>query len=151
MSRNNIDERIVEMQFQNRQFEEGVHTSIKSLSALKQSLNFDGAEKSLQNLERSTRHFSMDGLAGAVEAVSGKFSAMEVVAITALQRITNKAIDTGERLVKSLSVDQIMSGFNKYTDKTKSVNTIMNATGESIDYVNERLDKMKLAIISPTW
>lgn len=142
MSRNNIDERIVEMQFQNRQFEEGVHTSIKSLSALKQSLNFDGAEKSLQNLERSTRHFSMDGLAGAVEAVSGKFSAMEVVAITALQRITNKAIDTGERLIKSLSVDQIMSGFNKYTDKTKSVNTIMNATGESIDYVNERLDKL---------
>lgn len=138
----NVDQRIVEMEFQNGQFEKGVHTSIESLEALKKSLDFDGAEKGLANLERSTRHFSMDGLTGAIEAVSGKFSAMEIVAITALQRITNKAMDAGERLIKSLSVDQISSGFSKYTDKTKSVNTIMNATGEEIDYVNERLDKL---------
>lgn len=137
-----IDERIVEMEFQNAQFERGVQTSIKSLDALKKGLDLEGAEKGLDNLSRSANRFSMSGLTGAIEAVSGKFTAMEVVAITALQRITNQAMDAGERLIKSLSVDQITAGFSKYTDKTKSVNTIINATGKGIDYVNERLDKL---------
>lgn len=141
MSRS-IDERIVELEFQNGQFEKGVQTSIRSLNELKKSLDFDGAEKGLDDLKRSAEHFSMDGLSTAIEAVSGKFSAMEIVAISALNRITNQAMAAGERLVKSLSFDQISAGFSKYTDKTKSVNTIMNATGKDIDYVNERLDKL---------
>ena len=137
-----IDERIVEMEFQNAQFERGIQTSIKSLDALKKGLDLEGAEKGLDNLSRSANRFSMSGLTGAIEAVSGKFTAMEVVAITALQRITNQAMDAGERLIKSLSIDQITAGFSKYTDKTKSVNTIVNATGKDVDYVNERLEKL---------
>lgn len=139
---NNIDKRIVEMQFQNEQFERGIDTSVKSLDRLKESLRMDGAERGLDNLQRSADHFSMSGMIGAVEAVGQKFSALEMIAIGALTRIGSRAADVGINMAKSLSIDQISAGFTKYADKTKSMNTIMNATGESVDTVNGYLEKL---------
>ena len=78
----------------------------------------------------------------ALESLNSKFSAVEVMGVTALMRITNQAMDTGEKLVKSLSIDQVTSGWNKYAQKTASVQTIMNATGKSITKVNGYLEKL---------
>lgn len=138
----NIDQRIVEMQFQNEQFERGVNTSIQSLERLKKSLNFDGAEKGLDNIQRSASRLSFDGLGNAVETVGEKFTALAETAVGALARIGQQAVDAGVNLAKSLSLDQINAGFDKYAEKTKSVNTIMNATGESAAFVEERLAKL---------
>lgn len=93
-------------------------------------------------LSDAGKNFSLDGVANGIEVVQQKFTALEIMGITALQRITNQAITTGENLVKSLSLDQIGQGFGKYEQKTTSVQTIVNATGESIDSVSEKLAKL---------
>ena len=137
-----IDQRVVEMRFDNKHFENNVSTTMSTLDKLKQKLNLDGATRGLENINNATKNVKMDGLASAVENVSMKFSALQVMGVTALANITNKAVDAGERLVKSLSVDQIMAGWNKYGQKTSSVQTIMNATGLEIEEVNKYLDKL---------
>ena len=137
-----IDERVVSMQFDNAQFERNARTSINTLGQLKDSLNFDGASKGLNEVNSAAKGIDMSVLMNSVETVSSKFSAMQVVAITALSNITNSAINAGKQLVKSLSVDQITAGWTKYEQKTASVQTIMNATGLSIDEVSNYLDKL---------
>lgn len=137
-----IDQRIVEMQFDNNQFERGAKQSIETLDKLDKSLDLRESAKNLTALSDAGKNFNMDGVASGIEIVQQKFSALEIMGITALQRITNQAITTGENLVKSLSLDQIGEGFGKYEQKTTSVQTIVNATGESIDSVSEKLAKL---------
>ena len=137
-----VDQRVVEMRFDNAKFEKNVQQSINSLNALNESLKFEGAEKGFAEVEKASEKVDFDKMHGAVGKLQERFSALEVVGITAMVRITNKAIDTGEKLVKSLSIDQVMSGWNKYAQKTASVQTIMNATGKSITKVNSYLSKL---------
>ena len=137
-----VDQRVVEMQFDNAKFEKNVQQSIDSLNRLDKSLKFKGAEKGFENIENASAKVDFDKMQGALENLSGKFSALEVIGTTALVKITSKAIDTGEKLVKSFSVDQVTSGWNKYAQKTASVQTIMNATGKSINKVNQYLEKL---------
>ena len=137
-----IDSRVVEMQFNNKQFERDVSTTMSTLDRLKRSLNLDGASKGLDSVSAAAKNVDMSGLSGAVETVRIKFSALEVMAVTALANITNSAINTGKQLVKSLTIDQVTAGWGKYEEKTASVQTIMNATGKSIDEVNEYLDRL---------
>lgn len=137
-----IDERVVEMRFDNAQFERNTRQSIKTLNALNESLKLEGAEKSFEKIEDASAKVDFDKMQSALESLNSKFSAVEVIGVTALMRITNQAMDTGEKLVKSLSIDQVTSGWNKYAQKTASVQTIMNATGKSITKVNSYLDKL---------
>lgn len=137
-----IDERVVEMRFDNAQFERNTRQSIKTLNALNESLKLEGAEKSFEKIEDASAKVDFDKMQSALESLNSKFSAVEVMGVTALMRITNQAMDTGEKLVKSLSIDQVTSGWNKYAQKTASVQTIMNATGKSITKVNGYLEKL---------
>ena len=137
-----IDERVVEMRFDNKQFESNVATSMSTLDKLKRSLKFDGASKGLEDINSAAKRVNMDGLGGAVESVKAKFSALDVVAVTALANITNSAVNAGKRLISSLTIDQVTAGWSKYEQKTASVQTIMNATGKSIEAVNGYLDKL---------
>ena len=137
-----IDERVVEMRFDNKQFESNVATSMSTLDKLKQKLNLPSASKGLEDLGAAAKKVDMSGLGSAVESVQAKFSALDVVAVTALANITNSAVNAGKNLVKSLTIDQVTAGWNKYEQKTASVQTIMNATGKSIDEVNAYLDKL---------
>lgn len=134
-----IDERVVSMQFDNRQFESNVKTSMSTIEKLKQSLNFNGVSKGLKDLEHTSKRYNcFTPLADGIDAVKVKFTATQVFIASALHDLYN----TAKRLIKSLSVDQITSGWSKYTQKTSSVQTIMNATGKSIDEVNAYLDKL---------
>lgn len=138
-----IDQRIVEMQFNNQQFESNVKDSISSLDRLKEALSFGPSERNLEALDEASNSFLGDnGVGGVIATLTTKFSALEIVGIRVLQRLTDSAINYGKRMVKSLSVDQITAGFTKYKDKTESVQTIINATGKDIDYVSEVLDKL---------
>ena len=137
-----IDERVVSMQFDNKQFESNVQTSLSTLDRLKRALRLDGAAKGFDNIDSAAKNVNMSPLANAVDTVRVKFSALEVMAVTALANITNSAVNAGIQLVKSLSVDQIAAGWNKYGQKTSSVQTIINSTGKSIDEVNKYLDKL---------
>lgn len=137
-----IDERVVSMQFDNRQFERNVSTSMSTLDKLKQKLNFTGASKGLEDINNTASKMNMSVLSNAVDTVRERFSALEIMGVTALANITNSAINTGKQLVKSLSVDQITAGWSKFEQKTSSVQTIMNSTGMSIEEVNDVLSQL---------
>lgn len=137
-----VDQRVVEMRFDNAQFEKNTRESIKTLDRLQEKLQFKDVDKGFENIEKAQRNVSFDEMEGALDTLKVKFNALDVMAVAALTNITNKIVDTGERLVKSLSVDQVASGWNKYIEKTSNVQTIMNATGESIDNVNGYLNKL---------
>lgn len=137
-----VDERVVEMRFDNAQFEKNVHQTMQSLEKLNDSLRLDGAEKGFEKIGDASAKVDFDEMQGALDDLSGKFSAVEVMGVAALSHITRQAIDTGERLVKSLSLDQVTSGWSKYAQKTASVQAIMNATGKSIAKVNGYLSKL---------
>ena len=137
-----IDEKVVEMKFDNSNFESNVKESLSTLEKLKQSLDLSESAKTFESVSKEAGKVSFDGLSEGIEAVKVKFSAFEVMATTALANITSSAVDAGMAMVKSFSTDLISSGFNQYEEKTKAVQTIMNATGESVDAVNSRLDKL---------
>lgn len=137
-----IDERVVEMRFKNSNFEKNAKSTIGVLDKLEQKLAFPNAKKNIQGLEKEFSRISFGALEKGIETVTLKFSALQVAGITAIQNITNKAINAGEALVKSLSVDQITSGFSKYEQKTSAVQTIVSATGKTVDEVNTSLKKL---------
>lgn len=137
-----IDEKVVEMRFDNKQFESNVATSMSTLDKLKKSLKFDGASKGLENINSAAKRVDMSALGSAVESVKAKFSALDVMAITALSNITNSAVNTGKQLIKSLSVDQLTTGWSKYGQKTAAVQTLVNSTGKTVDEINTYLEKL---------
>ena len=107
-----VDNRVVEMQFDNANFERNVHTSMSTLQRLKQSLNMTGASKGLESINNAAKNVNMTGLGGAVEAVRLKFSALGVMGVTTLANITNSAVNAGKRIASALTVDPIKSGFS---------------------------------------
>lgn len=140
-----VDERIVQMQFQNGQFEKGIQTSIESLDKLKKSLDLENSAKSLKDLENAGRNFSLSKLASSVDTVAERFSTLGIIGVTALQNITNRAISTGESLLKSLTLDPIFSGFEEYETKMNSITTILTNTkskGTTLDDVNKALSEL---------
>lgn len=137
-----IDQRVVEMRFDNAQFEKNSRDTMRTLDKLKEKLSFKGAAKGLEQVQAASENVDFSGMEKGLDTVQAKFSALDVIAFTALQRITDKVISTGEQMVKNLSVDQITSGWDKYNEKASNVQTIMNATGKSIDQVNGYLNKL---------
>lgn len=137
-----VDQRVVEMQFNNANFEKNTRQSIATIDRLMEKLQFKGAEKGFEKLDAAAGNVDFDTMSRALDALESKFSAVNVMAVTTLVNITNKAVDAGTRLAKSLSIDQVTAGWNKYAQKTASVQTIMNATGKSITKVNSYLSKL---------
>ena len=137
-----IDEKVVSMEFDNKRFERNVSTTINTIDKLKESLQFKDASKGFEEITESSKKVNMSSLGQSVETVKLKFSALQIAAVTALTNITNSAVNAGKRLVASLSTDNIAAGWSKYEQKTGSVQTIMNATGKSIEEVNGYLDKL---------
>lgn len=124
-----IDTRIVEMRFNNSQFEQGVKTTLTSLDNLNKGLKLDGATKGLDDVSVAAKKFSIAGMAEGVDAIASKFSALSVVALTALTNITNKAVNAGFQLVKSLTIDPVKSGLDEYETNLNSIQTILANTG----------------------
>ena len=119
-----VDERVVEMRFDNKDFEKNVQTTMSTLDKFKQKLNFNGASKGLENIEKSASKVNMSGLGSAVETVQAKFSKLEVMSVTALANITNSAVNAGKRIVDALTLEPVMSGFQavSYTHLTLPTN-----------------------------
>ena len=137
-----VDQRVVEMEFDNKQFEKNVETSMSTLDKLKAKLNLNNAAKSFEELDKAANKVDMSGLGAAVETVQVKFSALETIAMTALANITNSVMNTGKQLVSSLSIDQVSSGWDKYAQKTTAVQTLVNSTGLSMEEIDGYLKKL---------
>ena len=137
-----IDERVVEMRFDNRQFEAGVKTSLSTLDKLKEGLDLDGAAKGLKGLGDAAKKCDLSTLSNSVETVRMKFSALEVMAVTALSNITNSVINTGKRMIESFTLEPVKQGFDEYELKMGSIQTIMMSTGASLEEVNKYLQEL---------
>lgn len=140
-----IDERVVEMRFDNKQFEQNVQTSISSIEKLEKSLNLKGASKGLDDVNAAAKNCNMTPLSNAVETVKVRFSALEVMAVTALANITNSALNAGKNIVSALTIDPIKTGFQEYETQINAVQTILANTqheGTNLQQVNRALDEL---------
>lgn len=137
-----VEDDVVRMQFENGQFEKKIRQSQKSIEALKKSIDFSESGKSLAKFQNDTKKFNMDGMGRAVEAVQVKFSAMDTVVMSVLNRLTNAAVDAGKKIVSALAFDGMSDGWNEYKLKMNSIQTIIMSTGESLSTVNKYLDEL---------
>ena len=142
-----IDSRVVEMRFDNKNFESNVQTSLSTLDKLKNSLNMNGAAKSFEQIDNAAKKVNMSGLSNAVESVRLKFSALEVMAVTALSNITTAALNAGIRITKALTLDPVKLGFSEYETQIGAVQTILANTshqGTNLQQVNRALDELNI-------
>lgn len=140
-----VDERIVSMQFDNKHFEKNVSTTMSTLDKLKAKLDFKGASKGLEDVGTAANKIDMSSLGRAVETVRVKFSALDVMAVTALTNITNQAMRTGQNMIKALTIDPIKTGLSEYETQINAIQTILANTeskGTTLDDVNGALDEL---------
>lgn len=137
-----IDERVVEMRFDNKQFESNVQTSLSTIEKLKKSLDMDVATKGLESIDSAAKKVDMSGLGSAVETVKTRFSALEVMAVTALANITNSVVNTGKQMLRSLTIEPIADGFNEYELTLNAIQTTMAGTGKTAKEVETQLKKL---------
>ena len=140
-----IDQRVIEMRFDNKHFEQNVSTTMSTLDKLKQKLNLDGAAKGLDGVNAAAKNVNLSGLGNAVDTVQAKFSAMQVIGVTALANITNSAVNAGKRMVKALTIEPITTGFKEYETQINATQTILANTkskGSDINDVNKALEEL---------
>lgn len=140
-----IDERVVQMKFDNSNFEGNVKQSMSTLERLKHALKFGDSSKGLNDVAKAAKNVDMRGLGNQVETVRARFSALEVMGVTALANITNSAVNTGKSMIKALTIEPVMTGFQEYELKMNSVQTIMSNTaskGTTMADVTAVLDEL---------
>jgi tape measure domain-containing protein len=142
---NVIDERVLSMKFDNKQFESGVATSMNTLDRLKSKLNLKGAADGLKNVSSAVKNVDFSPMSTGLETVQAKFSAMEVVAMTSIYRITNSVINMGKKLVSAVTINPIKDGFKEYETQMNAAQTILANTqkeGTNVKIVNSALDEL---------
>ena len=140
-----IDNRVVKMEFDNKQFESGVSTTMSTLDKLKAKLKFKDESKSLDDISNKAKKMDFSPLASAVQTVADRFSNLGIVGMTALQNITTSVMNLGTQMLKSITIDPIKSGLSEYETQINSVQTILSNTrskGTNIDQVNAALDEL---------
>ena len=137
-----IDQRVVEMRFDNQNFEKNVQTSMSTLDKLKEKLHLKGVSKGLDEVSSAAKKCNLSPMSAAIDGVKVKFSAMEVMAVTALANITNSAVNAGKRMVSALTVEPIMDGFGEYEMMLNAVQTTMAGTGKTAKEVEDELKKL---------
>ena len=140
-----VDQRVVEMRFNNANFEKNTRKTVASIDKLMEKLQFKGAEKGFEKLDKAAKDVDLGVIARSVETLEERFSALNVVATAALVNITNRVVNAGEKIVKSLTLDGMMKGFGEYETQINSVQTILANTadkGTTLNQVNKALDKL---------
>ena len=140
-----VDERVVSMRFDNREFESNVQTSLNTMEKLKQSLKFTGATQGLENIDDASKKVNMLQLGSAVEQIGVKFNALQVMAVTALSNITNSAVNAGKKIASAFTIDPIKTGMQEYETQINAVQTILANTeskGTTLNDVNGALDEL---------
>ena len=140
-----IEQRVVQMKFDNKQFESGTKTTMSTLDKLKEKLKFDKFTDGFSKISQSAKNVDLSHISKGAETVSVKFSALQTIAMTALSNITNSAIDTGKKLVSAFTIDPIKTGFQEYETQINAIQTILANTkskGSTLEDVNKALDEL---------
>lgn len=140
-----IDSKVVEMRFDNKDFEANTRTTMSTLDKLKAKLHFPGASKGLEEIGQTAKRVDFSGMSSGIQTVQMKFSALQVMGITALQNITNAAISAGKQLTDAITIDPVKDGFAEYETQMNSVQTILANTqkeGTNVQTVNKALEEL---------
>jgi tape measure domain-containing protein len=141
----NIETRVVELKFDNAQFEAAIRTSLASLQTLNNGLKLAGATKGLNDVSAAASRFNLGHIGESVDKIASRFSAMSVIAVTALSNITTKALAAGAAFVKSFTVAPISDGLSEYETQLNSIQTILAntaAAGTTLKDVNSTLAEL---------
>ena len=145
----NVDERVVEMRIDNKQFESGAKTTISTLEKLERALHLKGDSKALDDMARSVSNFDASPMASSIDKVGEHFNALEIAGRRVIENLTDSVYGFATKTVKDLTIGQVEAGWDKYADKTEAVQSIMAATRDQFDseaeqmkVINELLDKM---------
>ena len=136
-----IDSKVVEMRFDNKNFEKNVKQSMTTLDKLKRSLKLDGAINGLTAVEQRANSIKFHGLADTIDKVAEKFSGLSMIGTMAMIRISQSIANVGLNMAKSLSVDNIMSGWQKLQQKANSMSTLISQ-GYDTSVVEKQLEKL---------
>ena len=126
----NIDQRIVQMQFDNKQFERGVSETLDSLAALRKELNLKGATRGLEDLDKGIGRINLNPLKDGIGTIARRFTTMGMVGMTILQDLTRSAFQLGKQLAFTLTVQPITSGFSEYETQINAIQTILANTSK---------------------
>lgn len=137
-----IEERVLEMEFDNKKFESRIATTIKSLEKLAETLQLDKAVDSLKNLARAGKEFTLDGIVSAIDSLADKFNWKTILQYDALLRFARLVQEKVKNMLKGLTVDPLTDGWTKYEQEVGATQTIMNATGKDIDSVTASLKRL---------
>lgn len=140
-----IDEKVVSMKFDNKDFMDKTEQTMTRLDKLKASLRLNDAAKGFDDVNKAAGNINLDQVGTSAEQVSVKFSALQTMATTALVNITNSAVNAGKRIVSALTIDPIKMGLQEYETQINAVQTILANTeskGTTLDDVNKALDEL---------
>ena len=140
-----VDERVVEMRFNNKDFEKNVKTSMSTLDKLKQKLNLKGASKGFEELGDASKKVNMNALGRSVDVVSAKFSALQVMGVTALANITNSVVNSAKAMISAITIDPVRDGLTEYETQMNAIQTILANTqkeGTDVERVNAALREL---------
>lgn len=144
MSRS-VDDRIVRMQFDNKEFEKHAQTSMSTLDKLKKSLEFKNVAKGFQNVNNGIQSITFSPIQNGIDAVTSHFSRMEMTWSMVLANMINKAIDAGTKMVNALTIDPVKTGFQEYETQMNAIQTIWANTkdkGTSMEDITQALDEL---------
>lgn len=140
-----IDDRVVSLKFDNRQFEMAAKQSLATLSELGKSLKMEGAAKGLNDIAAAGKNVQLGHIGAAVDSIADRFKALGVIGITTLANIANRAVDAGATLVKSLTIDPVKAGLKEYETNLNSIQTILSNTkwqNTNLNMVNKALEEL---------
>lgn len=143
-----VDQRVVQMQFDNQHFESNVKTTMSTLDKLKQSLNLSGASAGLKNVSAASNNLGVDFNQLEATATRAGFSMHDVwvkVASTFETQIADRIVNSGKKMVSALTIDPVKTGFNEYETQMNAVQTILantEAKGSTLPDVNKALDEL---------
>lgn len=158
MANSNTETRILEMQLENKDFEDGIRKTIQSLESLEEKLNLKNAGDGFEKVSAAANSIQMSHLESGLDEVTNKFTLMGQVGLQVLERISNKVVNLGESIIKAATIQPVMDGWSEFEMKTDSVQTILGgirnqaefagdqpkairAISESLDELNEYADK----------
>ena len=140
-----VDQRVVEMQFNNAQFERNTKQSLSTIEKLKAALKFDDVGDSFSGITKAAKNVNLEPVSDGANEVYYRFKALDVVAGTVLSNITAKAMTLGWTLTKALTIDPMKTGLAEYETQINSVQTILANTqkeGTNLAQVNAALDEL---------
>lgn len=137
-----VDSKVVEMSLENSNFEKNATTSLSTIQKLKEALSFKTSKDGFDNLNTSIKKVDFNpAIQGVGMLRNGLDGLADTIGFAAVMRYTNMALGAIENLTKSMTVDQVAAGWQKFGEKTTSVATLV-AQGYALEEVNAQLDKL---------